>query len=176
MRHRLGDLVGAPRICLGLSWDDGGVECDLVALVLGEDGRVLGDPGFVYFNNLSTPGASVILRQPAHPPPGVPHRAQLFVDLCEAGPQVGRVKVGFATVQAGANLTPVRNLRLQLFGTATGDVLVQEELPGIVHTSCLVIGDLARDHDGWYLEVTRESRTDGLAGLARALGVNLAAD
>lgn len=173
MRRQLhaGGLV--PRVCVGVSWDDGGLECDLVAFVLGEDARVLSDEGFVFYNNPGTPGASVLLRQPSHPAAGARHRAQVFLDLRDAGPMVARVRLALATVQPGTNLTAVRNLRWEVLDVATGELLAAESVASIVHTAAVVLGDVCRDPQGWSVEVLAESRTDGLSGLARSLGVDL---
>ncbi len=173
-RRPLGSPGSLGAVVIGVSWQSPNVECDVVAFALTRGGQVPSDRAFVFFNNLSTPGHLVMLRAPSHPVPGIRHRAQVFVDLAQPGAEITSIRLALATLQDGVTLSGVRELTADVLDLRNGRLLATYREPGIVHTRCLELADLALDDDIWYLKGRGRSRTDGLEGLATSLGVQLA--
>ena len=146
----LGPADSLRSVVVGAGWDGAGLECDLVALALDGSGKVPADDSFVFYNNLSTDNASIILVQPEHPDPDVPDLAQVCLNLDEMDPAITRVQFALATTIDGATLDPVRQISIGVVELRAGHRLARfsdhDLYPDV---SCLVLAEIYRYRQYW---------------------------
>ena len=166
----LGPQSSLSSVAVGVTWQGLG-DFDVCAIGLRE-GRVLNDDWFIFFNQLVSPGQSIILRQPPQPDPHVPDRAQVFVDLLGLPPEVDTVAIILATVSA-PSLAPVTNLVTRVLNLASGaqDVTFATQ-DSWAADRCVILGELYRHRENWKFRAVAQGYAD-LGGLARDFGVNI---
>lgn len=133
---------------------------DVCALVLGADGRVAGDVDFVFYNQPSTAGVRLVaggvtvdagrLRSGAA-------RVVVLASPQDAGIPLGRLAVPGLTVT-----------------TPGGRGLVRFDATGLTTQTVVQLAELYRHGPGWKLRALGAGYDDGLAGLARDFGVDVA--
>ncbi|AXG82090.1 CAP domain-containing protein [Streptomyces paludis] len=133
---------------------------DLSLLITGDSGKVAGDGDFVFYNQPSAPGA--LLRADGagvHPRRLRAGASRVTVVVSPADPAtaLGRLPVPTLTVTgpgAGvvARFTPVRP----------------------THETVLLLAEIYRRGGGWKLRALGQGYADGLAGIARDFGVDVA--
>lgn len=166
----IGPQASLSSIAVGVSWQGSG-DFDVCAIGL-HDGRVLNDDWFVFFNQLVSPGQSIILRQPPEPDPWVTDRAQVFLNLEELPDEIDRVALILATVSA-PSLAPVSDLVTRVLNLGTG---AQEVSFACQETwtqeRCMILGEVYRHRENWKFRAVAQGYAD-LGGLARDFGVNI---
>ncbi|WP_411113781.1 CAP domain-containing protein [Streptomyces sp. 029-5] len=133
---------------------------DLSVLITGDSGKVAGDGDFVFYNQPSAPGARLradgIGLDPRRLRPGA-SRVTVVVSPAEPGTPLGRLPAPALTVTgAGARVlarfTPARP----------------------AHETVLLLAEIYRRGATWKLRALGQGYADGLAGIARDFGVEVA--
>ncbi|MFD3619544.1 CAP domain-containing protein [Streptomyces sp. NPDC058676] len=135
---------------------------DVSALITDDGGKVRGDDDFVFYNQPAAPGARL-------------HGDTLTVD--PPGLRAGATRVT-VVVSAADPATPLGRLpvpTLHVTG-AGGRSLARFAPPRPRQETVLLLAELYRRGDGWKLRALGQGYADGLAGLARDFGVDVADD
>ncbi|WP_034088104.1 TerD family protein [Streptacidiphilus albus] len=167
--------VDAVRAVLRWRVAPGGPDIDVVALLLGTDGRVRSDEDFVFYN------------QPRHPSGRVRHRSKtrrgedltdiLDIDLAQLPAEVERVVVGGAA--EGGNFAQVTGLCIQLYDIARGpdaEPLARFDIADANQVTAMLCGEIYRRSGGWKFRAIGQGYASGLVGLATDFGVTVDED
>ena len=164
--------VDAVRAVLRWRVAPGGPDVDVVALLLGPQGRVRGDEDFVFYN------------QPRHPTGRVRHRSKtrrgedvtdtLDIDLTQLPPEIERVVVGGAA--EGGHFGELTGLCVLLYDIARGpdaEPLARFDITETAPVGALLCGELYRRSGGWKFRAIGQGYASGLVGLATDFGVTV---
>ena len=167
--------VDAVRAVLRWRVAPGGPDIDVVALLLGVDGRVRSDEDFVFYN------------QPRHPSGRVRHRSKtrrgedltdiLDIDLAQLPAEVERVVVGGAA--EGGTFAQVTGLCIQLYDIARGpdaEPLARFDITDANQVTAMLCGEIYRRSGGWKFRAIGQGYASGLVGLATDFGVTVDED
>ena len=127
----------------------------VLVFLVGPDGRVRGDDDFVFFNNPSVPGVTI-----------VGHGAD--VDLAAVPADVHKVVV--AAVQDDADPAPLSASPMTVTVRPDGRAL---PLTGLTSERAVVLAELYRRAGEWKLRNVSAGWTEGFAALVRAHGVDI---
>lgn len=135
---------------------------DVSALITGGEGRVGSDTDFVFYNQPAAPG--VRLRGDT-----------LAVEPALLRPGAVRVTVAVSAAEPDTPLCrlPVSELRVT---DARGHTLARFAPPRPQRETVLLLAEIYRRGTGWKLRAIGQGYADGLAGLARDFGVDVAED
>lgn len=176
------EAPGLTNVSVGLGWDarstDGQpFDLDASALVCGENGKVLSDANFIFYNNKQDPGNSVI------------HQGDNLTGEGEGDDEV--VKVALAKVPAEAKKVVFvvtihdAEARKQSFGMVSnasirvvndnGDKeIARFDLSEDYSTeTAMIFAELYRHNDEWKFKAIGQGYAGGLAAVAREFGVNV---
>ena len=132
---------------------------DVSALLLGQDGRVRGDWDFVFFNNPVGHGVSY-------------HHGQGRGDLVQVNPRALPADVTTVAVTASLDGSgPSTFADVGSLVAAVGPFTF--EVSGLSTESAVVCVEIYRRNDQWKVRAVGQGYDDGLAGIARAFGVNV---
>ncbi|MET7762689.1 CAP domain-containing protein [Streptomyces sp. NPDC005393] len=135
---------------------------DLSALITGEDGKVAGDGDFVFFNQPSAPGARLhgdtVTLHPRRLRPGA-DRVTVVVSPADPGTPLGRLPVPVLSVLADG-----------------GGLLARFTPPRPARETVLLLAEIYRRGAQWKVRALGQGYADGLAGVARDFGVDVADD
>jgi len=164
--------VDAVRAVLRWRVAPGGPDVDVVALLLGTQGRVRGDEDFVFYN------------QPRHPTGRVRHRSKtrrgedvtdtLDIDLAQLPPEIERVVVGGAA--EGGHFGQLTGLCVLLYDIARGpdaEPLARFDITDTTPVGALLCGEIYRRSGGWKFRAIGQGYASGLVGLATDFGVTV---
>ncbi|MFB6979313.1 CAP domain-containing protein [Streptomyces scopuliridis] len=133
---------------------------DLSVLITGDSGKVAGDGDFVFYNQPSAPGARLradgIGVDPGRLRAGA-SRVTVVVSPAEPGTPLGRLPVPALTVTG-----------------AGGRVLARFAPARPTHETVLLLAEIYRRGATWKLRALGQGYADGLAGIARDFGVEVA--
>ncbi|WP_275561722.1 CAP domain-containing protein [Streptomyces sp. 5-6(2022)] len=135
---------------------------DLSALITDEDGKVAGDGDFVFFNQPTAPGArldgdTVTLRPRALRPGAA--RVTLVISPADPGTPLGRLPAPVLSVL-----------------DERGATLARFAPPRPSRETVLLLAEIYRRGGGWKVRAIGQGYADGLAGVARDFGVDVADD
>ncbi|MFE9444532.1 CAP domain-containing protein [Streptomyces sp. NPDC006602] len=135
---------------------------DVSALITDDDGKVGGDDDFVFYNQPAAPGARL-------------HGDTLIVDppRLRAGATRLTVLVSPADPATSLGRLPAPTLHVT---NASGRPLGRFVPPRPRQETVLLLAEIYRRGDGWKLRALGQGYADGLAGLARDFGVDVADD
>ncbi|WP_413104828.1 CAP domain-containing protein [Streptomyces sp. Inha503] len=135
---------------------------DLSALITGEDGKVAGDGDFVFFNQPTAPGARLdgdtVTLRPRSLRPGAA-RVTLVISPADPGTPLGRLPAPVLSVL-----------------DERGAPLARFAPPRPARETVLLLAEVYRRGDGWKVRAIGQGYADGLAGVARDFGVDIADD
>ncbi|MGW3651269.1 CAP domain-containing protein [Streptomyces sp. NPDC000878] len=135
---------------------------DVSALVTDDGGKVGGDADFVFYNQPTAPGARL-------------HGDTLTVDPAGLRPGATRVTVVVSAADPGTALGGLPAPTLQVTGPG-GRPLARFTPARPQRETVLLLAELYRRGTGWKLRALGQGYADGLAGLARDFGVDVADD
>ncbi|MFF3378711.1 CAP domain-containing protein [Streptomyces sp. NPDC002680] len=135
---------------------------DVSALVTDDGGKVGGDADFVFYNQPTAPGARL-------------HGDTLTVDPAGLRPGATRVTVVVSAADPGTALGGLPAPTLVVSGPG-GRPLARFTPPRPRQETVLLLAELYRRGTGWKLRALGQGYADGLAGLARDFGVDVADD
>ncbi|MEH6378639.1 CAP domain-containing protein [Streptomyces sp. KLMMK] len=133
---------------------------DLSVIVTGEAGKVAGDGDFVFFNQPFAPGARLDGDTVTVDPGGLragAERVTVVVSPADPGTPLGSLPLPVLTVAGGG-----------------GAVLARFAPPRPDRETVLLLAELYRRGTGWRIRALGQGYADGLAGVARDFGVDVA--
>ncbi|MFI1417387.1 CAP domain-containing protein [Streptomyces sp. NPDC020731] len=135
---------------------------DVSALITDDGGKVRGDGDFVFYNQPSAPGARL-------------GGDALTVDPAALRPGATRVTVAVSPAGPGTPLSGLPAPVLQV-ADAGGRPLARFSPPRVRQEAVLLLAEIYRRGGDWKLRALGQGYADGLAGLARDFGVDVADD
>ncbi|GCD98717.1 MULTISPECIES: TerD family protein [Embleya] len=173
---------GLTAVAVGLGWDarsttGADFDLDASALLLGNDGRVLSDLHFVFYNNLTSPDGSVQHTGDNLTGEGEGDDETVNVDLASVPADVQRVVFPVSIHDAVArdqSFGQVRNAYIRVVNRADNNELARYDLTEDASTeTAMVFGELYRNGNEWKFRAVGQGYASGLAGIAKDFGVNV---
>lgn len=177
------EAPGLSSVTVGLGWDvrqtDGAAfDLDASAFVLGENGKVLSDAHFIFYNNKSSPDGSVVYGGDNRTGDGAGDDETIKVDFGKLPATVKKVVIG-VTIHEGKerrqNFGSVSNAYARVLNDADGKELARFDLSEDGSTNAaMIFVELYRGPAGDIkVKAIGEGWESGLAGLAGSMGVNV---
>jgi len=173
---------GLTAVAVGLGWDarsttGADFDLDASALLLGNDGRVLSDQHFVFYNNLTSPDGSVQHTGDNLTGEGEGDDEVVNVDLASVPGDVQRIVFPVSIHDAVArdqSFGQVRNAYIRVVNRADNNELARYDLTEDASTeTAMVFGELYRNGAEWKFRAVGQGYASGLAGIAKDFGVNI---
>jgi tellurium resistance protein TerD len=169
-------------ITVGLGWDartTTGVKFDLdaSALGVGEDGKVLSNDYFIFFNQKRSPEGAIEHRGDNRDGEGGGDDEVIAVDLTTAPAPLSKVVFLASIYDAdtnGVNFGQVRNAFIRVVNSADQTEMARYDLTedASVETA-MVFGELYRHGAEWKFRAIGQGYSSGLEGIAKDYGVAL---
>jgi tellurium resistance protein TerD len=169
-------------IMVGLGWDarsttGADFDLDASALLLGENGRVLSDSHFVFFNNLRSPDGSVEHTGDNLTGEGEGDDEVILVNLATVPPQVDRIVFPVSIYEAeerGQSFGQVNNAFIRVVNQADNDELARYDLSEDASSeTAMIFGEVYRRNGEWKFRAVGQGYASGLRGIAVDFGVNV---
>jgi tellurium resistance protein TerD len=169
-------------IMVGLGWDarsttGADFDLDASALLLGENGRVLSDSHFVFFNNLRSPDGSVEHTGDNLTGEGEGDDESILVNLATVPPQVDRIVFPVSIYEAeerGQSFGQVANAFIRVVNQADNNELARYDLSEDASSeTAMIFGEVYRRNGEWKFRAVGQGYASGLRGIAVDFGVNV---
>ena len=176
------EAPGLTNVIVGLGWDvrtTTGADHDLdaSAILLGENGKVLSDAHFVFFNNLTSPDGTVEHTGDNLTGEGEGDDEALKVNLAGMAPEVMKIVFPVSIYDADnrrQNFGQVTNAFIRVVNEADQREITRFDLSEDASTeTAMVFGELYRYQGEWKFRAVGQGYASGLAGIARDFGVNV---
>ncbi|WP_300010838.1 TerD family protein [Pseudonocardia sp.] len=176
------EAPGLTSVIVGLGWDvrtTTGADHDLdaSAILLGENGKVLSDAHFVFFNNLTSPDGTVEHTGDNLTGEGEGDDEALKVNLAAMAPEVEKIVFPVSIYDADnrrQNFGQVTNAFIRVVNEADQREITRFDLTEDASTeTAMVFGELYRHQGEWKFRAVGQGYASGLAGIARDFGVNV---
>lgn len=176
------EAPGLTDVTVGLGWDarvTDGTEFDLDASVFitGENGKVLNDGSFVFYNNKKSPCGNVEHLGDNRSGAGDGDDEQVAVNLVSLSAEAK--KLAFAvTIHDAENrkqsFGQVSNAYIRVLNKADGKEIARFDLSEDASTeTAMIFGELYRHGEEWKFKAIGQGFAGGLAPMAASYGVNL---
>jgi tellurium resistance protein TerD len=169
-------------ITVGLGWDarsttGADFDLDASALLLGENGRVLSDAHFVFFNNLRSPDGSVEHTGDNLTGEGEGDDEAILINLAMVPPQVERIVFPVSIYEAdvrGQSFGQVSNAFIRIVNQADNNELARYDLSEDASSeTAMIFGEVYRRNGEWKFRAVGQGYASGLRGIAVDFGVNV---
>ncbi|RKD25278.1 tellurium resistance protein TerD [Caminicella sporogenes DSM 14501] len=174
---------GLTKVVVGLGWDtnkyDGGHDFDLdaAAFLLGENGKVLSDEDFVFYNNLNHKSGAVVHLGDNLTGEGEGDDEQIKIDLSKVPADYQKIAFTVTIHEAQArnqNFGQVSNAFIRIFNEETNEELIRYDLSeDFSIETAIVVGELYRHNGEWKFSAVGSGFEGGLAALCRNFGINI---
>ena len=165
--------VELPKFTIGLGWDtnnsDTGTDFDLdaSAFILGENGKILSDEYFVFYNNLQSPDESVRHTGDNLTGEGEGDDESINIDLSKIDPRATEI-IFVVTIHKAPerrqNFGPVRNAFIRIYNTVSGEEILRYDLDEDFSVETAVeFGRLYKRGGQWKFEAIGTGQKGGLA-------------
>lgn len=173
------------KIAVGLGWQERATagddfDPDAMALVLNTDGRILGDPWFVFFNNLDAPGGVVHHTgddRTGAAGAGGNDNEIIEVDLSQLPAEADKVLFVvniYGAAERGQNFGMMGGAYIRIIDSKTTTELAHFDLGEDAATETLLIfGEVYRHSAEWKFRAVEQGYPAGLADLAKHYGVTV---
>ena len=143
---------------VGLGWDLGpngqGYDLDVEAFLLGENGKVLGDEWFVFYNQNVSPDGSVVCGIDNTSGAGFGDDESIRIQLSKVHPNVAKI--------------------VFIVDKITNQELIRFNLTEYYATVCsMVVGELYKHNGEWKFNAVGNGTAQDLTGLCMSYGVNV---
>jgi len=165
------EVIQAPRFTIGLGWDTNisstgtGIDLDASVFMLGENGKLVSDDHFVYYNHLMCSDGSVTHSGDNRDGEGEGDDEQIQIDLTKVSPAVTQLCVVVTIHEAAErrqNFGQVRNAFIRIVDV-TGTELVKYELDEDFSVeSAVEFGRLYLRNGQWKFEAVGSGMSGGL--------------
>lgn len=176
------EAPGLTAVDVGLGWDTntfsgGEYDLDASAIMVGENGKVLSDANFIFFNNLKSPDGSVEHTGDNLTGEGDGDDEIIKVNLAGVPPQCTKIVFAVSIHEAdtrGQNFGGVRNAYIRVVNQTGGTEIAKYDLTedASVETA-MVFGELYRHGSEWKFKAVGMGYASGLKGIAVDFGVNV---
>lgn len=172
---------GLDLIQVGLGWDlapnGAGYDLDVEAFMLGNNGMVVGDDWFVFYNQPESPDGSVRLLCDSTNGAGDGDDEIIQVQLSKVNPSVSKlvfiVSINEAK-QYGYNFSNVANAYVRIVDVKTNRELVRFQLTDYYsNVNSMVVGEVYLHNGEWKFNPIGDGVNADLEDLCRRYGVNL---
>ena len=166
---------GINKISVGLGWDvnEGAsqypFDCDASVFILGENGKLLADEYFVFYNNLKSPDGAVTHNGDNRTGVGEGDDETIDIELSKLNPQATQIVFAITIDQAEErkqDFGMIANSFARVYNAETNEVLCQYMLvtkfPG---SNALIIGRFCKIGNEWTFEAFDLAYQDGIGGL-----------
>ena len=176
------EAPGLRAVLVGLGWDvrtttGADFDLDASALMVGQNGKILSDAHFVFFNNLTSPDGSVEHTGDNLTGAGEGDDEQLLVDLTKVPAECARIVFPVSIYEADSrqqSFGQVRNAFIRVVNSDGGAELTRYDLSEDASTeTAMIFGELYRHSGEWKFRAVGQGYAAGLAGIARDFGVNV---
>ena len=169
-------------VVVGLGWDartttGSDFDLDASALLTDEQGKVLSDQHFVFFNNLKSPDGSVEHTGDNLTGEGEGDDEVINVNLATVPADVTKIVFPVSIYEAESrqqSFGQVRNAYIRVVNAADGAELARYDLTEDASTeTAMVFGELYRHGAEWKFRAIGQGYASGLRGIAQDFGVNV---
>ncbi|WP_296268205.1 TerD family protein [Pseudomonas sp. UBA6562] len=176
------EAPGLAEVTVGLGWDarvTDGAEFDLDAsvFVVGENGKVLNDAGFIFYNNKTSADGSIEHLGDNRSGQGDGDDEQVNVKLTGLAPDVKKLVFAVTIHDADArkqSFGQVSNAYIRVINKADGKELARYDLSEDASTeTAMIFGELYRNGDEFKFKAIGQGFAGGLKPLAEAHGVSI---
>jgi tellurium resistance protein TerD len=176
------EAPGLQAVLVGLGWDartttGADFDLDASALVVGQNGKILSDAHFVFFNNLTSPDGSVEHTGDNLTGAGEGDDEAIKVNLVAVPQEADKIVVTVSIYDAEArqqSFGQVRNAFIRVVNQADDKEITRYDLSEDASTeTAMVFGELYRSGTDWKFRAVGQGYSTGLAGIARDFGVNV---
>lgn len=173
---------GLTNVQVGLGWDarstDGAAfDLDASVFLVGDDGKVLSDGHFVFYNQKTSPDGAVIHAGDNTTGAGEGDDETVTINL--PGVEAGVKRVVFAVTIHEAesrkqNFGMVRNAFMRVLNKDSGTELARYDLSEDYSTeTAMIFGEIYRSGEEWKFKAVGQGFSGGLSALAKDHGVNI---
>ncbi len=176
------EAPGLQAVLVGLGWDartTTGTDFDLdaSALVVGQNGKILSDAHFVFFNNLTSPDGSVEHTGDNLTGEGEGDDEAIKVNLVGVPAEADKIVITVSIYDAEPrqqSFGQVRNAFIRVVNQADNVELTRYDLSEDASTeTAMIFGELYRNGQEWKFRAVGQGYSTGLAGIARDFGVSV---
>ncbi|PRX00695.1 UNVERIFIED_ORG: tellurium resistance protein TerD [Actinomadura viridilutea] len=176
------EAPGLTAVVVGLGWDvrtttGADFDLDASALLCSQDGKVLSDRHFVFYNNLKSPDGSVEHTGDNLTGEGEGDDEQIRVDLAAVPAEVDKIVFPVSIYDADSrrqNFGQVRNAFIRVVNQADNSEIARYDLTEDASTeTAMVFGELYRHGGEWKFRAVGQGYASGLAGIAADYGVRV---
>jgi tellurium resistance protein TerD len=169
-------------VAVALGWDTrtttgADFDLDASALLCGENGKVVDDQHFVFFNNLQSPDGSVEHTGDNLTGEGEGDDEVINVDLSRMAAAVTKIVFPVSIYDAEArqqSFGQVVNAYIRIIDRATDTELARYDLTEDASTeTAMIFGELYRLDAEWKFRAIGQGYASGLGGIAKDYGVNV---
>ena len=173
---------GLTNVLVGLGWDarstDGApFDLDASVFLVGENGKVLSDAHFVFYNNKTSPDGAVIHAGDNTTGAGEGDDETVSINLPGVEAGVQRVVFGVTIHEAetrGQNFGMVRNAFMRVLNKDSNTELARFDLSEDYSTeTAMIFGEIYRNGAEWKFKAVGQGFAGGLAALAKDHGVSI---
>ncbi|MDE7108450.1 MAG: TerD family protein [Muribaculaceae bacterium] len=165
--------VELPKFTIGLGWDvnqsSTGTDFDLdaSAFILGENGKILADEFFVFYNNLKSPDGAVQHTGDNLTGEGEGDDESIRIDLSKIDPRATEITFVVTIHEADSrrqNFGQVRNAFIRIYDNTTGEEIMRYDLDEDFSIETAVeFGRLYKRNGQWKFEAIGTGQKAGLA-------------
>jgi tellurium resistance protein TerD len=176
------EAPGLTAVNIGLGWDvrtttGADFDLDASALLVGTDGKILGDQYFVFFNNLKSPDGSVEHTGDNLTGEGEGDDEMIKVSLASVPAEIDKVVFPVSIYDAesrGQSFGQVRNAFIRVVNQADNREIARYDLSeDASNETAMIFGEVYRNGNEWKFRAVGQGYSTGLAGIARDFGVNV---
>ena len=166
----------------GLGWDsrvtDGqAFDLDASVFMVGDDGKVLSDSSFIFFNNKTSACGSVEHQGDNRTGEGDGDDEQVKISLSQVPAEVKKLVFAVTIYDAEArkqNFGMVSNSYMRIFNNDNGTEIARFDLSEDASTeTAMVFGELYRNGAEWKFKAVGQGFAGGLSALASQHGMNI---
>ncbi|WP_446908532.1 tellurium resistance cAMP binding protein TerE [Klebsiella pneumoniae] len=167
---------------VGLGWDarvtDGqAFDLDASVFLVGENGKVLSDSHFVFYNNTTSPDGAVQHQGDNRTGEGDGDDEQVKIDLTKVAADVKKLVFAVTIHEADSrkqNFGMVSNSFMRVVNNDNGAEIARFDLSEDASTeTAMIFGELYRHGAEWKFKAVGQSFAGGLAALATQHGINI---
>ncbi|MBV5369809.1 tellurium resistance cAMP binding protein TerE [Klebsiella pneumoniae] len=169
-------------VLVGLGWDarvtDGqAFDLDASVFLVGENGKVLSDSHFVFYNNTTSPDGAVQHQGDNRTGEGDGDDEQVKIDLTKVAADVKKLVFAVTIHEADSrkqNFGMVSNSFMRVVNNDNGAEIARFDLSEDASTeTAMIFGELYRHGAEWKFKAVGQGFAGGLAALATQHGINI---
>ncbi|MEM6159604.1 TerD family protein [Erwinia sp. P6884] len=176
------EAPGMTKIVVGLGWDarvtDGAAfDLDASVFMVGDDGKVLNDKSFIFFNNPSSADGSVVHQGDNRTGEGDGDDEQVKITLSGVPAEVKKLVFAVTIYDAEArkqNFGMVSNSYMRVVNEDNNSEIARFDLSEDASTeTAMIFGELYRHNEEWKFKAIGQGFAGGLSALASQHGVSV---